>query len=220
MAMAGVHRIAGGAAVVARLGCLVPERLCQGLLAPAGDAFQPGDDLAVRLAPATPRDAGVGDVPDEDVVEDELPFAGDGRRLALADEAFVEELGQRRQGGRPSQPRDGTGPEDPADDGSVLDDSLVLVRQEIEPRSDDALDRVGQVRRQRPGQRPAIGVVSKRPVLHDHPEQLADEERVAVGAVEQRPDDHPRRRPAEQLLDEGLAFLGRQASEGDRGRIR
>ena len=48
-------------------------------------------------------------------------------------------------------------------------------------------------------ERPALGVVSERPVLDDHPEQLADEERVALGAAEQRPDDQRRRRPAEEV---------------------
>ncbi len=134
--------------------------------------------------PARPRDAPVRDVADQHVVEHQLPFALDRRCLAgsttrpLAINAS-DPLARRRASPRRASP---PGQKVRPDHRRVLDRSLLVRFQQVDARRDDALHGVGELATASARTSvPAMGSSSDRPVLDHHPQELAREERVALG---------------------------------------
>ena len=77
-------------------------------------------------------------------------------------------------------------PEDPADDGRVLGQALLVGWQAVEPGGEDGLDRRGHLDLlDRPGQLPGAVCQTQDAAVDEHPDELLGEERVALG----QPDD-------------------------------
>ena len=141
----------------------------------ARDLVQPVGDLLVQVGAGALGQTGVGDVADEDVLEAVGALARD-RRAALAGDEVAQEqvvedgleivdLGQ--------QVLDRAFPEDPADHGGALEQALLVSPQPVDARGDHRLERVGNPLR-------------RGPALEQHPGRLLDEERIALGLLEQR----------------------------------
>ncbi len=131
---------AGGEVVREQLGELTRPRPHR-LLDPAGDARVRGRALAAR-------EARVGDVAREDVLEDVLLLAGDRRAEPAEHELAIRkdrergvEVGRLAVQERP----DRTGPEHATDHRRPLEDPLRRGVEEIDPRREDALHRVRDV---------------------------------------------------------------------------
>jgi hypothetical protein len=112
-----------------------------------GERLDPRSREAMLLGTIGPRDLAVGDVADEDVPERELGLADNRRTAGAADEVFRLE-GMKKLCRRLPLPRShgghGAEPEDLANHGRGLKQRLLAVREEIEPRRDQTLDRLRQ----------------------------------------------------------------------------
>ena len=114
------------------------------------EGFEPASREEMLVDAAAAGDLTVRDVPEQQMEERVLRLLRD-RRLPLpAHELLALESMQAslelRPFGAAVQGGDGTGPEDLADHGCVLDDALFLGRQRVETRPDDPLDRLGHLR--------------------------------------------------------------------------
>ena len=159
----------GGLGEGERLVVVVGEHLGVVLGAVAGEGREPFRGAPVLLRPLRARDLAVGDVADERVEEGVLRLAGDRGAAVAADELLPLErvqdaLVRARQRARP---------EDLADHRRVLQERLLLRREPVDPRRDQALHRLGQ--------RQVAALV-----LGEHPRVLLGVERVALGALQHR----------------------------------
>ena len=158
------HRVAGGALGVRGLLRVVAEDLGELLVAAAGRVLDPGDHGRVGLDAPRAGQARVRDVAREDVVEHQLPLAGERRRLALPDEAGGDQGVELGVGvATTAEPGDRARPERPPDDRRVLDRALLGRRQEVDARCDDALHGVRKRRRQLARQLPRLAAGSSVP---------------------------------------------------------
>ena len=144
-------------------------------------------DMEIR--PATLRQLVVGDIPDEDVLERELALGSHSRNLM-----FMHEISALACSEMPKQfallaavalqARDGAGPENRADDRSVLSKTFLRRRELVEAGDDQALQARGngQVGRL-VGDMPAQSIHQSTVTEHLH--GLLDEERVSAGASQQ-----------------------------------
>src|SRR2546421_12892993 len=99
--------------------------------------------------------------------------------------------------------RDRTAPEDASDHRGALEDELLALRQAVDARGDQRLDRVGNPLR-------AVAV------LEEHSDGLLPEERVALGLLEQTCAHLERQLVlCEQRIDELLARVARERLELD-----
>ena len=155
----------------------------------AGDLLDPAGDAGVRAGALAAREAFVGDIAREDVAEGELLLPdhrrADARRdeLALLElaEVGIERLVVLDEGG------DGAAPEDAADYGCLLQRVLLARLQQVDARGEDALHRVGKLDRgERVGGFPASVLVDDAALVDQLAEDLLEEERVALGAGEDR----------------------------------
>src|SRR5581483_4111927 len=118
------------------------------------------------------RQAGVGGLPDQDMGEAEGVLAR-AQRLGRTEQAPPDERAQAardaRADGIGGQLRDRARGEDRADDGGPLDRDALVVREPVEPRCEERLDR----RRD---------AAARAALLAEHRDELLQEERVAGGA--------------------------------------
>src|SRR5207249_6634 len=120
------------------------------------------------------RDLSVRDVADDNVAERILGLVGDCAALLTTNELLASERAQARldllatcMSGCVQR----AGPEDLAQDRCILQDALLLYREQIEPCGDDALHRLGQI---------AI----RRAALGGHAHELFRVEGITAGACE------------------------------------
>ena len=95
------------------------------------------------LGPRRPRNLSVCDVPDEQVQEGVLTLALDRRPSLATEEVLARERVQALLDRGPITTvhlRDGSRPEDLAEDGGILEQRLLLRLEAVEPGGDDALD--------------------------------------------------------------------------------
>ena len=169
----------------------------------ARDLMQPVGDLLVQLGAGTLRETRVGDVADEDVLEAVRVLARDRRAALAGDEVAQEQVVEDRlevvHVGQ--QVGDRALPEDPADHGGALEQPLLVPPQPVDAGRDHRLERVGDPLR-------------RGPALEQHPGRLLDEERVALGLLEQRLPLRGRELAVgEQRVEQLLALLGRERLE-------
>ena len=169
---------------------------------------QPLRHLQVELGTGGLREPGVGDVADQDVLEAVGLLARD-RGAVLAREKValqqaVEDRLELVDVGR--EVGDGAFPEDPADHRGALQQPLFVPGQPVDAGRDDRLQRV---------RNPLRG----RAALEQHPGRLLDEERIALGLLQQRPRARRGRELVigEQRIEKLLALLRGERLELDRG---
>ena len=120
----------------------------------AGRLLDPACRLQVRHGPVALRDALVGDVADERVLEDVFRLPGhrraEPRQHEVARLQPTQELvdaGRRGVQGAP----DGLRPEDPTDDRGGLQRPLLVGAEEVDARRQHGLDRIGNLDRREAG---------------------------------------------------------------------
>ena len=182
----------------------------------AGALREPLREARVVLRASELREPGVRDLADEQVLEAVGGLAGDRRaRLAeqeLAQEQVVEQRVDVLDVGREVLER--ALPEHAPDDRCALEKRLPRRRQMVDARGDERLERVGDA------SRPAVPGAA----LEQHADRLLDEQRVALGPLEQllrqRGRDLTRGSGEldDELLDEQLALVRRERLQLDRGR--
>src|SRR5262245_52004565 len=127
----------------------MPRNDLDELLGLAGHDRRPGGETKVELCPPALRHLAVRHVAHQDVLEGVLVLAGNRGDGPLCDEVTACELTEARARIvrlRPvlaAQVRDRTGPEDGPDDGRVVGEPLLIVRQAVESRADEPLDARG-----------------------------------------------------------------------------
>ena len=123
------------------------------------------------------RQAAVGDLLDQHVLEPVRRFAGDRRaglaRDEVAQQRVVEHVFELVGVVLRREVVDRAGPEDAADHGAALQDHLLARRQPVDARADQRLQRIGN----------AVAAVPA--LLQQHADGLLDEQRIALGLVEQ-----------------------------------
>jgi len=123
---------------------VVGKRL--GMVGGPSQRLDPLRDGFVLLSPFGARDLPVGHLTDEQVPEGVLRLVADRRPRRALDEAFPLEDMELLFGACAGPPTDDTAePEDLAEDGRILEQSLLVGRQEIQSCRDDSLDRFRQV---------------------------------------------------------------------------
>jgi hypothetical protein len=137
------------------------------------EALDPLRDAAVLLRAVGPRDLPVGDVADERVRERELGLALDRGALLPAYEALALE-GMEHRAGFALVASERSDPEHLAQDCGIPQELLLLVRKAVEPRRDDALERL----RERE--------LLRRSALEVELGELLRVQRVAASALEER----------------------------------
>jgi hypothetical protein len=177
-----------------RVGVVVRQQLAELARTLARRGFEPAGDLGVRRATVPARDAVVGDVPREDVLEDVLLLPGERRahpgahQLALlqAPQALLEREIDRPLIARPRcEQAQRLAPEDPADDGGRLQNALVHGGEQVDARCQDALHRVGQLYVLDPGGRtPSTLLAAKDSLVDEASQDLFEKERIAFGPFE------------------------------------
>ena len=198
---------------------MVGEQLGELGRALAARLLDPRRQLGMSAAALPARQAGIGHVADEDVLEDELALPGERRRRAIEHELAAAERPQHRvEVVRTREPRHRAVPEDAADDSRALRDPLLLWRQQVEPGEDHRLHVVRDLdvldRRDRT---PTAVLVHEQPLVDQVTDDLLEEERVPLGPLED-PLAHGRRQPVDvqQGRDETCALLARQRVERQR----
>src|SRR5215211_8867399 len=145
----------------------------------AGSIVEPVGEAQVVLGPRSLRETAVRDLADQHVLEAVGLLAGDRRaglgdhevaRKPLVDDA-VDVLDLRRQ------PGDRAAPKRPPDHGCALEHGPTLRSEAVDPGSDQRLNGVRNLRRR------------ATPTLGEHANGLLEEQRVALGLVEQDPAD-------------------------------
>ena len=169
---------------------------------------QPLRHLQVELGTGRLREPGVGDVADQDVLEAVGLLARDRGAVLAREEVALQQAVEDRlelaDVGR--QVGDGAFPEDPSDHRGALQQPLLVAGQPVDARRDDRLQRV---------RNPLRG----RTALEQHPRRLLDEERIALGLLQQRPALGGRELViGEQRVEELLALFRSERLELDRGR--
>ena len=154
------------------------------------------------------RHARVSDVTDQDVMEAERTVAGNRRALFAHDELALEQQPEQLVDVELGlEPLQRSLPEHAADDRGRPQDTSRLVCKEVDPCSDQRLDRAGDAART------VLGAVA----LEQHPRRLFEEQRIAF-RLHENPLADLRRRVLrhEQLVHELPAFLRRERIELDR----
>jgi hypothetical protein len=165
---------ADGARVLERAHVVVREQLGRVLCAHL--RLDPGGDAPMTLAARRARDLRVRDVTHQDVPERVLLLALHRRPPVATDELLPLECAQRlvHLPGAAALSDERAAPEDLPGDGGVLDQLLLRPGECVEPRGDQALQRVGY------GQVAAAGAAA----LGDEPRELLGVERVPARARE------------------------------------
>ena len=173
-----------------------------------GRLVQPLRHLQVELGTGCLREPGVGDVANQDVLEAIGLLARDrgavlaGEKVAL--QQAVEDGIELADVGR--QVADGAFPEDPSDHRGALQQPLLVPGQPVDARGDDRLQGVRD---------PLRGGAA----LEQHPRRLFDEERVALGLLQQHRALGVRELViGEQRIEKLFALLRRERLELDRSR--
>src|SRR5581483_7401806 len=151
------------------------------------------------------RNLAVGDVADEQVPERILVLAGDATRPLAADELLPLELVQAHDESRSVRAverRERAGPEALPDDGRVLEQGLLRRLEQVEPRRDQPLDRLGDLAR---------GAADA-----EHARELLGVERVAARAAEQLGLRLCRQQRPEQRVEQPRGVVVGQRRERDR----
>ena len=216
--MAGEHPVPRRRRCVPGTLRVVRKDLRELVLASRHELLAPPQHPCVRLRPASLRDARVRDVAGQDVVEDELTLAGDDGPVPLPQQSFLDQGWERRCVRVRFEAFDRSLPEDATDDGRRLQHALLLGRQKVETRGDDALDRVGERGGERPGQCPSISAAHQGAGLDDHAKKLLRVERVPLRSFHDGSDRLRWRRQAGEEVPEQIPSLRRrQRGERDRG---
>ena len=169
---------------------------------------QPFGERAVERCADALREPAVGDVADQDVPEPVRDLARDRRdRLARQDLA-VDEIGERGVDVQVGvELGDRAAPEHAADQGAVAEHRPRFRRQGVDPGRDERLQGVRD---------PHGGTLS---LLDEHPHGLLDEERVALGLVEEDAPQPVRQGGAlHERVDERRRLGVRQRRQLDRDR--
>ena len=145
--------------------------------------LEPVGEARVQLGARPLEDAAIGRVADEHVVEAHDGLAQEPACVRLDELAPPKRLQARIEvgdvGGQ--QMRDGSARELPSDDGGALEDRTLRGPEALDARREQRVDRRRHLERgQLHAGRPAVALASEDPVVHQHADQLADEERVAL----------------------------------------
>ena len=123
------------------------DHVCEILGTVDGERLHPFGHAPVRVRPASARNLSVRDVPHEHMAKDVGGLAGNRGAPFSAHELLpLERVQPTLDLGaiEIERSRDRADPEDLADDGSGLDQCLLVGRERVEPRGDDPLDRLGK----------------------------------------------------------------------------
>ena len=188
----------------------------------ARGALEPFRKKQVLGASLRLRQRRIGDFADQGVRECELTLAGQRRcRPFLDNLAFLQafERGQHLRRVKPAHVDDGAGPEDPANQGRILRDPLLERGQQVEPRRERAVDRVGYPNLERIGRPlPALLRAHEPSAIDQHPQDLLNEERIPLGARQNRGAHVVRHGLAlQEILDEALAVRAGERRQRDGG---
>ena len=184
----------------------------------AGDRLEPLRGALVLRRPAGTRELAVRHVADEDVPEGVLVFVRDRGATLAADELLALErvqpfLDEGSRDGRDVS--EGACPEDLAEHGCVVEQGLLVRRERVESRGDDALHGLGK-RELLAAEIGARVGARQQPAVAEHTHVLAGVEGISTCAVEERgPQPHREYRPLEQRRDEVAHVLVRQRLERD-----
>ena len=175
-----------------------------------GSFAQPLRELRVVLGAARLRQAAVGDLLDQHVLEPVRRLAGDRRaglaRDEVAQQQVVEHVFELVGVVLGREVVDRAGPEHTPDHGAALQNHLLARRQPVDARADQSLQRIGD----------AVAAVPA--LLQQHADGLLDEEWIAFGLVEQPRLDLPRDIVLrEECVGQLLALLTRERLELDGG---
>ena len=181
------------------------------------DLFDPHHRLAVGLGPPGPRDASVGHVTNEDVVEGQLALPPDHGPVAFPHQILPDQSLDRRASGAGSQAVQGSFPEHAPYHGGVLDRALLGGGQPVDARRDDPLHRVRQRRGKVPPELPVLSLADQVSVIHQHSKEFLREERIALRSLEDRGEPLGRDALAEDVSHQGRAVFLRERCEDDRG---
>jgi hypothetical protein len=196
---------------------VVGDDLDEFILVP-GQLGHPVRAPRVELRPSLLREPSVRHVPDQRVLELELPFVRDaGFRVGVDQVANLEPAHRFDDAIRGSalEVTHQAGPEDQPDDGRQLGESTIVGGQEIEPRVDEALD----APRDRHGVvvAPVLGRRVELPRLREHPDRLLEEQWVAGGRAQDRVEPPAGERAVgDERVDQGGALLCAERPERDR----
>lgn len=203
-----------------------PQPVGLGLVAPPGEigvlgthgvlteSLEPGREGGVQ--PRAPRlgQTRVGDLARERVLDRVLALAGHGRAAAAANEVALLEHAQVRLTADElvHRPR----PEDAPDHGRGLQRFLLSRLEQVDPRRENRLHRVGdsEVVRELADRPPAV-LALQHPAVDERREQLLDEERVSLRALDHHRAQLLRQAARQQLVQERLGVRGRERLELD-----
>ena len=196
-----------------RLGVVVREQRRM-LVAPLA-ALEPAGETCVQLRPLRLRQAAVGDLPSERVLDRILALARQRRPGAPADEVTLGE--QLEVGHAADELVDRTRPENTPDYRRRLQRRLLCRRQQVDASGEHRLHRVRdlKVRRQLLA-RPGAVAAHEHTAVDQRRQQLFDEKWIALRPLD---DDVPHRRrqlDAEQLVEQLGRHRGRERVEKDR----
>ncbi len=138
---------AGGAAELERTEVMVREHLRSVDGSVGAQRLEPLGRSAMDRAAAVARNLAVGDVANENVAEAILVFVLDRRAPDAREELLSLEDAELALDPLPRAAADDgkrPGPDDPSDNGGLLEQLFLLGREEVEARSDDAVDRLGE----------------------------------------------------------------------------
>ena len=205
------------------------DHLRQLARAGAGVVGQPLRRDQVERSPVTQQDGLVRDVTEQCVLEDELDRALERRMRPPVHQLASHRDGELLHGPCGCLPvghrRDDLVPEDAADDAGALDGEPRAVRKSVEPGLEDAGQRRGNVAATESLQRHlplrGLGIDDDRAVVDEHLHDLLDEERVAIGPVDDQVDECGRHLvdALQDLVDElasGAAPTDGRGPAGDR----
>ena len=181
--------------------------------------FQPVGEH--RVEPAAPglRNAGVGDLTRERVLDRVLAVARDHRPSVAPDEiALLEEVEVRLLTGQ--EVNDGRRPEHPPDDGSGLQRRLLGGRQPVDAGREHRVHGVGHrevelVRAERPLAVPLLEHTG----IDELPDELLEEERVAFGSVDHELAELGREDGGKHLVEHARRLLCRKRVEPHSGGV-
>ena len=134
----------------------------------AAEGLDPRRRRLVPLGPLGPRDLPVGHLAHQRMCEGELRLAGDHAPALATDELLAHELLELRV--ELCSCAEGAAPEHAPEDGCVLQKSLLALRERVEARGDDPVQRLGEL---------------VRPALGGDADELFREERVAADPRQQ-----------------------------------
>ena len=162
------------------------------LIAAFAEAKDPVGEARVQTSAPSLAQASVGDLARERMLEDVLDFPLERGSGPPADEVPAFEHSQIRIGSF-NQLVDRTGPEHAPDHGRGLKRCLLRVVQEVDPRSEDGLHRIRDLEaRGHVIRAPASVSALEHARIDETAEHLLDEERIALGALDDQLADRGR----------------------------